>query len=99
MRYSDVYPVYCFLFLHTSVYSVCPYQTQKKVKKEENDYTLKLETPKSESGTTRIIQPVRPSMTADPKGDPEYTRIIPKIRERKKRHSQKNDDVQDISKF
>lgn len=92
-------PFIVFYFCIPLFIRFVPIKHKKKVKKEENDYTLKLETPKSESGTTRIIQPVRPAMTADPKGDPEYTRIIPKIRERKKRHSQKNDDVQDISKF
>lgn len=75
-----------------------PIKHKKKVKKED-DSKLKLETPDSESGTTRIIQPISPTMVADPKGDPEYTRMIPKIRERKKRNVRKDDDVQDISKF
>lgn len=70
----------------------------KKGQKEENDYTLKLETPKSESGTTRIIQPVRPSMTADPR----VIRNTPELfrnKGEKETSQSKNDDFQDISKF
>lgn len=90
-------PFIIFYFCIPLFIRFVPIKYKKKIKSEDNK--MKLEYPSSESGTTRIINPVSPTMTADPKGDPEYTRMIPKIRERKNRQNRNNDDVQDISKF
>lgn len=72
---------------------------QKPAKRDEND-GISLTSPESASGTTRIMKPVGNERVVDPKGSPDYTRMIPKIRERKVKHNKSSkDDFYDISKL
>lgn len=93
-------PFLIFYFCIPLFIRFVPIKHKVKTKKNEND--IELSEPVSASGTTRIINQVNPDRTVDPKGSPDYTRMIPKIRERKRKnksYSKSNEEFFDISKL
>lgn len=93
-------PFILFYFCIPLFIRFVPIKHKVKTKKSE-DNGLSLSPPESASGTTKIIKPVGNERTVDPKGSPDYTRVIPKIKDRKKRnkHNINDDDMFDISKL
>ena len=75
-----------------------PIKIKKKVTKKSEEVGFSMSDPESASGTTKIIKAVGNERVVDPKGSPEFTRMIPKVRERKRKNRNGN-DFYDISKL
>lgn len=78
-------PFIIFYFCIPFFIRFVPIKHKPKIKKTEDD-GLTLSQPESESGTTKIIKSVGNERVVDPKGSSDYTRMIPKVRERKHKH-------------
>ncbi len=88
-----------FMFIPFIIFYLCiplfiryvPLRRKKKVKKEDRGNGLDLvREPESVSGTTRIINPISLERNIDPKGSPDYTRMIPRINERRNMREKRN---------
>lgn len=93
-------PFLLFYFCIPLFIRFVPIKIKAKPPKKSDDDGLVMSEPKSASGTTRVMKPVGNERVVDPKGSPEYTRMIPKIRERKGKGKRSSDtDFSDISKL
>lgn len=93
-------PFIIFYFCIPLFIRFVPIQLKQKPAKKTEDEPISLTQPESASGTTRVMKPVGNERVVDPKGSPDYTRMIPKIRERNVKQKKKtNNNFHDISKL
>lgn len=95
-------PFIIFYFCIPLFIRYVPIKLKKRTKKTDDDI-LSIAEPDSASGTTRIINySAVNERRADPKGSPDYTRVIPKIKEKRRKHHKRGSDedgMLDISKL
>ncbi|MGN0498176.1 MAG: hypothetical protein ACI4F6_03820 [Acutalibacteraceae bacterium] len=91
-------PFIIFYFCIPLFIRFVPIKIKKKVTKKSEEVGFSMSDPESASGTTKIIKAVGNERVVDPKGSPEFTRMIPKVRERKRKNRNGN-DFYDISKL
>ncbi|MCQ4021966.1 MULTISPECIES: hypothetical protein [unclassified Ruminococcus] len=93
-------PFLLFYFCIPLFIRFVPIKLKKIQTKKTDNSEISLSDPVSASGTTKVMKTVGNERIVDPKGSADYTRMIPKIRERKRRGKYgSNDNFLDISKL